>query len=397
MTHVNSCQRRALVLAPFFSLDAPSRPRAVAEALAELMPVDVVTADFDHGRKVRREPMQSRKVARIIYVKTPAYGSNVSVARLVSHVVFSLRALRYIACNRHIYDTIYATAPLNSLAWLAFVRAGSATKILDVVDIWPESLPLSPSTKRVLTPILRAWKWLFTSSVQRADVILSGSDVFLAEAKRHAKTDAQVAHFYISHDRLWASVPKEPLFTLAYVGNIGHLYDFEALVGALSDQILRGATQLFIIGAGDRKDWLLDNLGGLGIRYRYFGAVFDAGRLGAILCSCHAGFNGYVRTSASFSYKAATYLAAGLPIVNSMRGDLRDLIERYGLGENYEAGNPQQLREALLRLVRRESGEVEANCREFFQTRIETGRVHEQIKSYLARQLGCDVSRIDSL
>jgi glycosyltransferase involved in cell wall biosynthesis len=115
------------------------------------------------------------------------------------------------------------------------------------------------------------------------------------------------------------------------------------------------------------------------------------------LCSCHAGFNGYVRTSASFSYKAATYLAAGLPIVNSMRGDLRDLIERYGLGENYEAGNPQQLREALLRLVRRESGEVEANCREFFQTRIETGRVHEQIKSYLARQLGCDVSRIDSL
>ncbi len=388
--------RRAVVLAPFFSLVGPSRPRDVAEALAKLMPVDILTTDFDHSRKARREPLQSEEFAQIIYMKTPPYKTNVGMNRLLSHIVFSLCASWYLVRNRRRYDTIYATAPLNLLLWTAFSCTGTAKKIMDVVDIWPDALPFSASTRRALAPIFVVWKWLFVSSARKADIVISGSNVFLQEAKRYTSKDTQTAQFYIGHDSLNYSVPKEPLFTLAYVGNLGHLYDFETLLDVLSEEDLIGRMQLFVIGVGDRQDWLLHELSRRDIPHRFYGVVLDRDRLGSILCSCHAGFNGYVRTNASFSYKATTYLAAGLPLVNSMRGDLQQLIDTYDLGENYEAGVREQLRGALLRLSRRDHDVMASSCRQFFEANLESSRVRGEIVRYLAKNLGFIVPEMDS-
>lgn len=394
MTQCATNRRRALVLAPFLSLDGPSRPRAVAAALAELMPVDVVTADFDHGRKARREPLQNKIFAQIVYLKAPSYSTNVGVARLISHIVFSVRASVYFLRNRDKYDTLYATAPLNLLAWIAFSRAGHAKKILDVVDVWPDALPFPRLTRRAFQPVFAAWKWLFSSSARKADIVISGSHVFLEEAKRYARKEAHTAHIYLSHDSLESRVPKQSVFTLAYVGNLGRLYDFETLLDVLSEGDMREKMQLFIVGAGDRRQWLLHELTHREIRHRFYGVVHDAGRLSSILCGCHAGFNGYARTTASFSYKAATYLAAGLPLINSMHGDLHGLVAAYDLGVNYQAGDRRQLREALFRLLRRTPGEVEANCKNFFAEHLETGKVHEEMRRYLARSLGFSSARI---
>jgi len=48
---------------------------------------------------------------------------------------------------------VYATVPLNVLTWLVFSLAGTKTKIIDVVDIWPDVLPFPMSFRRVLAPI----------------------------------------------------------------------------------------------------------------------------------------------------------------------------------------------------------------------------------------------------
>lgn len=387
---------RALVLAPFFSLDTPSRPYTVAAALAELMPVDVVTADFAHGRKTRRQPLQSRRFARILYLRTPPYNSNVGLARLFSHVVFSWRASLYFLRNRCRYDTVYATAPLNLLAWVAFSCAGAHTRILDVVDIWPDALPFPLVLRRALSPFFMLWKRLFASAARKADIVMSASHGFLNEAKRFAGPGAHTAHFYLCHNRLESPVPRQPVFTLAYVGNLGHLYDFETLLDVLSAPDLRQTAQLFVIGAGDRKEWLLRELARRQIRHRFFGTVQESARLASILCSCHAGFNGYVPTTATFSYKAATYLAAGLPLINSMSGDLHDLVGAHDLGENYASGDCRQLREALLRLSRRNPAEISNHCRDFFDRQLETSRVQQAIRDFLAQTLVLSAVAVES-
>lgn len=389
----NSQPHRAIVLAPFFSLEGPSRPRHVAAALAATMPVEVVTADFDHTRKARREPRQAGEFAEIVYLKALPYSSNVGVARLASHILFALSAARYWYRRRRRYSVIYATLPLNLLAWLVFSLSRGARRIADVVDIWPDSLPFSPRLRRLLLPAFAVWKRLYARAIRRADLVLAVSDTFLSDAARHAGKDVPLRRFYIGGQRLSAPAPKQPLFTLAYVGNLGRLYDFETLLDALESRELRNTMQVFIVGAGDRRDWLLTELKCRQIRHRFFGVVHRKEELAAILATCHAGFNGYIRTNAAFSYKASTYLAAGLPLVNSMQGDLGRLVELHGLGENYRRQDRSQLTAALLRLRDGDLEEVAARCRRFFESELEAGKIHAQMLDFFERVLVCPRDR----
>jgi len=379
---------RAIVFAPFFSIDVPAnRPRFMASVLAELMPVDVVTSGFDHGSKQKRQHRQCEPFAKVVYLKARPYKNNVSPGRLISHMLFAFNAARYFKKHRNQYDVVYASAPLNELSWLLFRTAGKRTKIIDVIDIWPDVLPFPQLLRRVLAPFFALWKWFFKSGVHKADIVLAVSDQFLDEANKYANRSATAKRFYIGHEALLSSVPKQSVFTVAYVGNLGRLYDFETLLDVLAEPELREQMQLFIIGEGDRQQWLVSQLEERNIRYRYFGAIFDAAKLADILRSCHVGFNGYINISAAYSYKASTYFAAGLPIVNSMGGDLQRLVAELGLGESYKSGNRSELKEALLRMQRNGLEVLAENCDRFFRAELELTSVRTRVKEFLVANL----------
>jgi glycosyltransferase involved in cell wall biosynthesis len=213
------------------------------------------------------------------------------------------------------------------------------------------------------------------------------SDEFIREVGVYAKKSAKVKRFYIGHEQLTSTVAKQPIFTIAYVGNLGRLYDFDTLVDVLSESDLREHMQLFIVGKGDREEWLIRELERRKILYRFFGIVFDAQRLSEILRSCHVGFNGYFNTEAAFSYKATTYFAAGLPLVNSMTGDLQQLVAEHGLGENYEGGNRKQLRECLIRLWRNGTTTMAANSERFFASQLEASKIAAEMSQFLKESL----------
>lgn len=388
MTKQPAGHLRAIVFAPFFSVDVPAnRPRFIASVLAELMPVDVVTTDFDHGSKQKRQHRQCSPFEKVVYLEGRSYKSNVSPARLISHLLFAFKAATYFKKHRNQYDVIYASAPLNVLPWLLFRSAGKRTKIIDVIDIWPDALPFPQLLRRVLAPFFALWKWFFKSGVHMADVVLAVSDRYMDEANKYASQFARSKRFYIGHEALLSQVPKQCVFTVAYIGNMGRLYDFETLLDVLADTELREQMQLFVIGEGDRQEWLVSQLERRHIRYRYFGAIFDTAQLADILRSCHVGFNGYINTSAAFSYKASTYFAAGLPIVNSMGGDLHRLVAELGLGENYEGGHRMELKEALLRVYRNGPAPLADNCDRFFGAELDFAKVRAQVKEFFVANL----------
>jgi glycosyltransferase involved in cell wall biosynthesis len=381
-------KRRAVVFAPFFSLNAPaSRPRFVASVLAEMMPVDVVSSDFDHSGKVKRERRQCPPFEQIIYLEARPYNSNVSADRLTSHLLFSFKAAAYFRKNRDKYDVVYATVPLNVLSWLVFSMAGAKTKIIDVVDVWPDVLPFPPVARKALAPIFAVWKWFFKSAVAKADMVMAVSDLFAEEAATYANQISSVKRFYIGQGRLESDVPKQRIFTIAYVGNLGRLYDFDTLLDVLAEETLRNKVQLYVIGKGDRQEWLLWELERRKLQYRFFGAVFDPARLADILRRCHVGFNGYVNTTSAFSYKATTYFAAGLPIINSMTGDLKRLVKRHGLGENYKSEDRIHLRACILRFMQNGTTVMAANCEKFFASYLESCKVSADMKDFLAANL----------
>jgi glycosyltransferase involved in cell wall biosynthesis len=352
-----------------------------------MMPVDVVTSDFDHSGKVKCEQRQCPPFKQIIYLETRPYYSNVSVGRLISHLLFSFKAATYFRKNRDKYGVVYATVPLNVLAWLVFSMAGGKTKIIDVVDIWPDVLPFPTVARKVLAPIFAVWKWFFKSAVAKADKVMTVSDLFADEAATCANETASVKRFYIGQKRLQSEAPKQPLFTIAYVGNLGRLYDFDTLLDVVAEERFRDRVQLYVVGKGDREEWLLRELERRVPNYRFFGAVFEPTSLADILRSCHVGFNGYVNTTAAFSYKATTYFAAGLPIINSMTGDMQNLVEEHGLGENYEGGNRKQLGDCLWRLCSNGTAGMASNCENFFTSNLESSKLRAGMRDFLAVML----------
>jgi len=387
---------RSLVLAPFFDADAANnRPRLLAEVLGRFGPVDVVTTDFDHARKSRKPPPREPGAGRVLQLPTPAYRTNVSVARFRSHVGFAREALRFVRAHARDYDVLYATAPLNLLAAGAFAAAPGALRILDVVDVWPDVLPFPPAARRVGYPLFAAWKALFARACERADLLLAVSDRFLDEGRRWFRgPDACARRFYIGHPALpvGGTARVGGRRGLAYVGNIGQLYDFETLLDALSRPGLRDGWELHVVGLGDRDAWLRAELARRGIAHVHHGVVTDPARLGAVLARCDAGFNGYRNTSAAFSYKATTYLAAGLPLVNSMGGDLAALVGDRGLGANYGEGDIDGLVGALGQVAAADPAELRARCRGFFDEEIEAGAVAERLHAFLAAHLAAHVA-----
>jgi hypothetical protein len=381
-------KKRALVVAPFYSGSISwSRPDRVAQALATLMPVDIITSDFDHSSKQRKTCSDGVGDGEIEYIPTIAYSRNIGITRFLSHVCFAVGAANYFRRNRDRWDAVYATVPINLAALLIFALASPDTlKIVDVVDIWPDVLPFSNRMRSWLAPFLWIWKLLFKGAIKRADVLLAVSDSFLYEAQQYNRA-AIAKRFYLGHEELTSQREEEPIFTISYIGNIGHLYDFESLVEVCSQPRFRGRTQLFIIGDGDRREWLTSELSERGIPFTYFGTVYESEAVADILRRSHVGFNGYVNTTASFSYKAATYFAAGLPILNSMPGDLERLVRERKLGVNYTQGDTSSLATALGSAMQDKGSSMKSNVSAFFYAELEADIVKKAISTFLEAQL----------
>lgn len=387
--------RRSLVIAPFINPDAPScRPSLAVRALARLGPVDVLTTGFDHFRKHHKDGQGVAGADRVACISVPGYRANAGPARFLSHLVFALGAARWYRARRESYDLVYATSPLSFAAWLAFRVSAPACRVLDVIDIWPDTLPFPDVSRRALAPLFALWRATFAAAVRRADRLLTVNDRFLHDAHVYFHGDAQATmRLYLAHARLPVEKGRrESRPTLVYVGNIGHVYDFETLLDALSRPALRERWQLFIVGEGDRRAWLLNELQRRGIAHEYFGQVFENAPLARILERAHAGFNGFHASSASFSYKAATYLAAGLPIINSMGGDLNERVRLQGLGCNYRAGDAVDLARCLRDFDVTDT-DVNERCRKFFETELNEDVVLERLHAFLSTGIRPDEAR----
>ena len=285
---------------------------------------------------------------------------------------------------------MYVTLPLNLLAWLVLIVSKGKPRLVDVVDVWPDVLPFPPVFRRMLFPLFWLWKRLFVASVRSATVVLGVSNRFVEEAGRYlCGRPVPRRAFYIGHKSLARrGGRRDEMMTIVYIGNIGHVYDFDTLVGALSSSEFRNSVQLLVIGDGDRKKWLLSQLMGLGIRHEYFGSVYEEEVVGRILGRAHLGFNGYLKSGASFSYKAATYLSAGVPILNSMGGDLHGLVVARGLGVNYEAGEVESLRRALRECSAKALERMSAAAEAFAEAELEIGRQKRRMEKFLGQALG---------
>jgi len=288
-------------------------------------------ADYHHAKKTY---VDLNEEITPIHVK--AYKKNLSLQRLCSHYDFSRQIYRQLEKEKP--DVIYVKFPPNSLVKevYRYKKNNSCKVILDVFDLWPESLPMSKTLKRILMPITSIWACLRNSYLKYADYVFTECDMYQNELKKYLPE--KVSTLYLTKNDIEYCVTNskdEKAVHLCYLGGINNLIDLDN-VGVVIKTLSRTNRVTFdIIGDGVNKDALISVAKETGAVVQYHGIVYDEEEKYRIMSQCDFGLNLMKNTvKVALSLKSIEYFRAGVALINSIPEDTWKIVEKHEAGLN---------------------------------------------------------------
>ena len=310
--------------------------------------VTVLCSSFSHSRKEFREFDN----ADIVTLKTLPYSASLSLARIASYVIFSIKLYKFLGKNS--FDLIYVNLPPNGVGLPLLMRKTRFKRlIVDVIDLWPEALPISNGyikksalyVSGIIPRIIRS------RIVEYSDYCITESHYFYKKLDLGSHRNSGVIHIKKPEliEPKFVEVSDE--LSIVYLGNIGNIYDFVSLLEIIIGVRKKRKVFLHIIGLGPMLAELLASLNKENVDYFYHGASFDEDFKSRIISKCWFGFNGYKsNTEVALSYKSVDYLSYGVPLINSAKEDTRNLIDLEGIGYNYYAESLEAIIDDLSRI-----------------------------------------------
>jgi glycosyltransferase involved in cell wall biosynthesis len=364
-------------------------------------------SSFDHFHKRQHEP-DSRRVSvggglDLQFLWGREYHRNVSVDRLINHRQIG-REFRRLARIAPVPDVILCSFPTIELSREAtsFGRERGVPVVLDIRDLWPdEMLDRLPRLVRGAGGLLLAPLYASARRAMRdATALVAISDRFLewglALAKRPRDVPDRVFPMGYTGALEQAQVDDGVRATLAakgvdsrkrifwfsgtFVGNIDLATVIEAARSLVADKDI----QFVLSGSGERgADWRaqaqgLDNV--------VFTGWVGSGELACLSSMAWAGLGAYSPNARmSFPNKIFEYMSTGLPILLSLGGETRELVEQSNIGLSYAAGNAPALAAAVKRMASDPQlrAEQSANARRLFAGKFSPGIIYGEYADHL--------------
>lgn len=294
--------------------------------------VRVITSDWRHIHKESRH--ECPEGFEMLHVKP--YTKNLSPQRLMSHYYFAKDAIARVEELRP--DLLWVLVPPNSL-----VRCAAAYKnrhpeiklVLDFIDMWPETMPISHFKD---LPPFSNWRALRDKYLYNADTIVTECALYHEILSRtHCVNKLQT--LYLARDpgefHLKLNLPRDRI-ALCYLGSINNIIDIPR-IGEIIEAI-DAPVDLHIIGDGEKRQELIDTAETAGAAVTYHGKVYDPEEKRRILDCCHFGLN-IMKDSVfvGLTMKSMDYFEYGLPIINNIRGDTWNFVEQNNIGINLDA------------------------------------------------------------
>jgi len=285
------------------------------------------TSDFSHMRKAKRTSVPDRFIA----LATRPYKKNLSIERILSHRHFAKDLFARIEEEKP--DLIWLMAPANSLIYEArrYKENHPDTKIIiDIIDMWPESLPYKIN-KNVFP--LNIWRNVRSRNLNCADLLVSECDLYQNILKKEYRGKIETLRWAREGKAVRNDVnASDDVVSLCYLGSINNIIDTERIASVISG--IDMPVVLHVIGEGENTGRFLDTLKTV-CEVIYHGAIRDEDRKCKIFDLCHAGINIYKEgLYIGLTVKCIDYFQHGLPIINNIKGDTWDLVEKYSAGIN---------------------------------------------------------------
>ncbi|WP_369361473.1 glycosyltransferase family 4 protein [Priestia megaterium] len=365
--------------------------------------IEIVTTQFSHRTKKQRASIgeQGNQLKyKLTMLNESGYRKNVSIKRFYSHYIFG-RNLKSYLNNRKKPDMIYCAVPSLDAAYAAaqFANDNNIKFVIDIQDLWPEAFKMVFNKPVIsdlaFSPMNKKANYIYNS----ADNIIAVSETYVnraLSANQNLKKGLSVflgtdlSYFDTFNKENKVNKPLEEIW-LAYIGTLGHSYDLNTVIDALS--ILKGKginnIKFIVMGDGPLKFKFQDYAKAKKVYAEFTGRLHYEEMVG-ILGSCDIAVNPIRSNSAgSIINKVGDYAAASLPVINTQEcQEYRDLISSYDAGINCENGNPVDLAESLLSLysdskLRKKMGE---NNRKLAEDKFDRNKTYLNLISEIMQE-----------
>lgn len=357
--------------------NAPAaRVHELSRALVELgHEVHVVTGQPNHPRGVifpgyRAAEYRRDLVDGVVVHRCPTLpAANRGVAaRSLGFLALPAAQVALALARLPAVDLALATSPqiLTGLAGLAFARARRLPFVLEVRDLWPESI-VSVGALPSGHPIVRALERVERGLYRGADGIVSVTDSFVAHFQARGVSPERVAVVKNGIDvalfdpdlppaplRARLAIPDSALLVL-FCGTIGMAHDVGLLPRALARRPADLDVHAVIVGDGAGRDALAQEIAALGVGDRVHllppvpraevPALLAAADVSAVVLRDSPTFAGVLPS------KIFEAMAMRRPIALGVRGEAQELVERAGAGLAFTPGDPEGLLAALRELA----------------------------------------------
>ncbi|MGX7108536.1 glycosyltransferase [Facklamia miroungae] len=293
--------------------------------------VTVIQSDFMHIKKTSRQQLKND----YIFVKSKPYFKNLSLTRLYSHYKYGKDSFKVIEKIQP--DLLYTFVPPNSLALFAskYKKRNRKMKlILDIIDLWPETLPIE---KFKTLPPFTFWGKMRDNCFKYADHVITECELYqtvLSDALKNTKT--QTIYLAKKEIKLVRKAQlSEKKINLAYLGSINNLIDITKIKEIIEAIKNVKPVTLHIIGDGESKQELIKEAKLSGANVIYYGKIYDPQLKQDIFDKCHFGLN-IMKSSVcvGLTMKSIDYFQHGLPILNNIPSDTSKIVENYDVGLN---------------------------------------------------------------
>lgn len=304
-----------------------------------------ITSDFSHTEKLYRNIRNPHDDEVSVHV--PSYSKNIGISRLWSHLVFAYRLRKILHSMKLKPSAIYCAMPSSSSAYVCarYCKNHQIKFIIDVIDLWPDSLLPLAKGKAIVNILLYPWKYITRYAYKSADVILGESVAYANEAKK-CNSNAEVYPIYLGVDVDTVNKVKENLsihldkpqdeIWIAYAGSFKASNDLLALLSAIKELHGKVKYKLWLVGDGVERPFLekyiYDNK--LDAEITGFCRYQD---LLSYLYYCDIAINIFKKgTKVVFSYKFNDYVAMNCFVLNSLEGETAEMVDSYHIGRNFD-------------------------------------------------------------
>jgi glycosyltransferase involved in cell wall biosynthesis len=370
------------------------------------------TSTFSHMSKKHRL-RESRTISfqdglQLRLLHGLGYQKNTSPKRILHNRETAIRFFREALQSPVSPDVIFCCLPTLELSEKAvqFGRMTGIPVIIDIRDQWPDHyLTLVPQRLRAVFKIVLASEFRRVHSILRKATGISAiSNTYLSWALAYADREKTSLDgvFFIGYplksqlDDIVIKMRREELIaqynfspeklTLTFVGTFCSSYALETVIKAahVLNQSIEQDVRFVLIGDGDKGTDLRAQAAGL--KNVVFTGWFDQASITAMLGLTSVGLAPY-RDDASMSLpnKPFEYMAAGLPILSSLRGELEELLRDHQIGRQYRAGDALSLVEELRWFVSHpeERAEMGRQSRMLLEDRFSAETVYADLVQYL--------------